>query len=1061
MDTHQAEETTVSLENKCASWLKSALSAGDSNLEKDELRKDAKQVFCSIAASASLAADIREASLAKLLKYLGPGLTEKLTSRICSLSIILGAIEGLQGAELSLGTANLLASFFLEQCAPLDDHSVNFGEDYVEQIRDLSLGCLSNLMKCKLGTTANPTESISAIKLLCTTSRQAVERRCALSDDDEDYQSFGLTGMGAMAGGLSNLPRSRRSLCFELLQSAVDGVDRIVAESSDLQHSGLPSRLATELPSFVTFVCSCLQGESDPRCLMQLLVLFRKIQVAFESIFKAGKLSSFPITTMFDAVAPYYPINFTPPPHDNHGITQMGLKDALMSVLSGFGYDGLATRRGDTMVNLSVGIVLERLVPLEGGDDTNLASSTDEKQEAVDDISLLLFSHGESMVDGLVKESVSLLSKALVCTHHEAAIAVSRGGSCKKENKLVADTCRSLVAKIAFQVEGNKSLWNIFVRDAVVGMATKLDSNSMEGRTAVAYLASLATSGAPQTLRFVLDKSLEKCIRKMKESMNDEESLTLAAYGIGAFFSACNVAVERAKKRGVLFHPHPTEKFCSSALLVLSEILLDKEKSEPLKTAALIALESLLGACPSEYFDESQKETLCQVLTDMAAGIAEATEAADFSQDYIMASAKTLGALIGGAFVPVDEEEPLSNKVVVSQQIQDLLKAKLMANLLSRSTQFVSNRTQQRYDRIALARACSSNDTAAASILEALLSSLKQSMKLHSLGDQSVEHLMAINAVIRESGPGAQRAFHSSQTVFDIIDKLCSLDPRITGDENKAMDMTALNLPPTETELVGAMRKTQEVVTLLLPAYQTCLPQEVFLSYLSMISKVLPPLSSEDTTRLSIVLPLLSAALEKGTLPLPDDPSFHSAADLFASIGCDLANYAIGSEYEARSRTGAAACLHAYITNFWRDTNVCPAQQLLKDVAIPNLLLAYDNLRNAPKGKLNEEHFVDCLNLCMNLVSYQCLIASSTSALSESTHISFFPALSLSYNTTRVLQLHAEVACLLPPRMRWLHFLFCFLATARRSCLLAPRETIVKWIFLHLAEAVKILPIYP
>lgn len=989
MDNHQAAEITVNLENKSALWLKSALGSGDPNLGKDELRKDAKQVFRSIAASTSLTADIREAYLAKLLKNLGPGLTEKLTSRVCSLSIILGAIEGLGGAELSLETANLLISFFLEQCAPLDDHSVDFGEDYVEQIRDLSLGCLSNLMKCYLGAKANPTESISAVKLLCSTSRQAVERRCALADDDEDYQSFGLTGKGAMVGGLSNLPRSRRSLCFDLLQSAVDGVDCVVAETSDLQLPGLSSKLAIELPSFVTFVCSCLQGESDPRCLMQLLVLFRKIQVAFEPIFTASKLPSFPITTMFDAVAPYYPINFTPPPHDNHGITQIGLKNALMSVLSGFGYDGLAAQRGDTMVNLSLGIVLERLIPLEGGDNSNLASSIDEKKEAIDDMSLLLFSHGDFTVDGIVKESVSLLSKALVCTHHEAAIAVSRGGSDKEENKLVADTCRSLIAKIAFQVEGNKPLWNIFVRDSVVGMANKLDSNSMDGRTAVAYLASLAASGGPQTLIFVLDKSLKKCLRKM-ESPNDEESATMAAYGIGAFFSACNVALEQAKNRGVLFHPHPTEKFCSSAFQVLSESLSDTEKSAPLRIAALIAFESLLGACPSKYFDESHKEILCQVLTDLTTGITEVIEATGFSQDYMMATAKTLGALMGGAFVPIDEEEPLSNKIMVEQQIQGVLKTKVMGNLLSRSTQFISGRTQQRYDRFALARACSSNDIAAVSILEALLSALKESLKLHSLGDQSVEYLMALNAMILEGGPGAQRAFHSSQTIFEIIDELCSLDPRDGGGESKAMDMTALNLPATETELAGAMRKTQEVVTLLLPAYQTCLPPEVFLSYLSIISKVLPPLSNEDTTRLAILLPLLSAALEKGTLPLPDDPSFHSAADLFASIGCDLASYAIGTEYEARSRIGAAACLHAYITHFRRETNVCLAQQLLKEVAIPNVLLAYYSLRKAQKGNLTEEHFLDCLNLCMDLVSYQRPVASSSGAFGESTRFSFF-----------------------------------------------------------------------
>ena len=147
------------------------------------------------------------------------------------------------------------------------------------------------------------------------------------------------------------------------------------------------------------------------------------------------------------------------------------------------------------------------------------------------------------------------------------------------------------------------------------------------------------------------------------------------------------------------------------------------------------------------------------------------------------------------------------------------------------------------------------------------------------------------------------------------------------------------------------------------------------MKFLSIISRILPPLANSDIARLSVTLPLLSATLENGTLPLPDDPMFHSVADQFASIACDLASYAVSAGHEPRSRAGAATCLHVYITHFARcETNLCPARQVLEDVVVPSIWLAYDDLVNVSRGKLAEdestlEQFVDCLNLCSDIVS--------------------------------------------------------------------------------------------
>lgn len=152
----------------------------------------------------------------------------------------------------------------------------------------------------------------------------------------------------------------------------------------------------------------------------------------------------------------------------------------------------------------------------------------------------------------------------------------------------------------------------------------------------------------------------------------------------------------------------------------------------------------------------------------------------------------------------------------------------------------------------------------------------------------------------------------------------------------------------------------------MLPAYKKWVPKEEVVKSMSLVSKILPPLSNQDAIRLSVMLPLLSESLENGNLPSREEKG---VSDL-ESIHKDLATYALNSDYDATSRSAASSCLFSYIVHLAKkDTQTCPAQPLLEDVVMPGLLDASKDLEKEKlKGSNSRERVVDCLNLCSLLV---------------------------------------------------------------------------------------------
>ena len=201
----------------------------------------------------------------------------------------------------------------------------------------------------------------------------------AFDQDSGDSQEYGDGDCGddlkrmetAMAtealSGLALLPRAKRALCFQLLESTLQGIQsdfvtkqeqspKITNNNNHNNHNNPPPESTTlqiststaqQVQKFASLCSSCLLGETDPRCLMQLLSLLHSTLVILSPILllpprldknhadaNMTMMMHFPIMELFDAIAPYYPVRFTPPPNDVFGITRQGIHDALFRLFT-------------------------------------------------------------------------------------------------------------------------------------------------------------------------------------------------------------------------------------------------------------------------------------------------------------------------------------------------------------------------------------------------------------------------------------------------------------------------------------------------------------------------------------------------------------------------------------------------------------------------------------------------------------------------------------------------------------------------------------------------------
>ena len=777
-----------------------------------------------------------EQALAEVIRELGPAFTSKsLPTRLRSLYVLLGAIEGCRGKNISNSSLVLLGNFLTLQCGPIVDDE--YEEDYDSMIRDISIKCLSALVETPTFTTTatistltlTPTpqsndadamtkdeeEYAKAFRIRVGFAKKGVERRCANLDDEMGVENDDLYSTKDIRGGLSTMPRSKRSLCFTLLRSAVAGTSKVTKSAQPLlrkqmqqQKSVIVSSIQSYIIQFAEFVARCLHGESDPRCLLQLLELLNITQVHFSNWFLGTNTESpnhvFPNEDFFDAVAPYYPIQFTPPPNNVHGITREGLHSALISVLTYTKMDEGARRyRKPTMLGCSFSLFLEQLLPGQSDEEN---PSTLEKLEGLECISNLIFpavqekdskqiEEGmsmESVCTNLTFEEVRNLSTALIAMHDEASVGVTQeGGDLNDQNKVLAESCRSLASRVAGEFEkpnknGTQGLWERFVSEPLEKEMVKLKLTPAYAKTSIAYGASLAASGGPRTLRVCLAKGLWPLLEYLRGHLNDPSDNTLAAiHGIAAFISSSQVTLSKSRIEGVELTPHPLEAYAKDACNLLLEIVESEVPSIiPLKAAAAACLECLfLSSIDSDLESEELIKRICKFLKGLLEIVlvpvqGEVPDDQDGLARYRIVSSKVLGRIIGVSLDECDDETSenlISRSVLLAHTVQDFIRTETFPKLKAASFLSAEGYDGDRFDRMTLSTACSSSPSLASAVvgahLEALLHALKENISSHS----SQTCLEALSCILRScAGDNAIRAFHENEVVDNIIDVLCN-----------------------------------------------------------------------------------------------------------------------------------------------------------------------------------------------------------------------------------------------------------------------------------------------
>lgn len=120
------------------------------------------------------------------------------------------------------------------------------------------------------------------------------------------------------------LRHSVYSLLLHLLQSPVHGP--VVAGKG-----GDPVAACAD---FGAGFAATMDGEKDPRCLMLGLQGARAILATGPPLAMGASLPPAVVEELFDVTACYFPITFTPPPNDPHGITREGLVGSLRAAFA-------------------------------------------------------------------------------------------------------------------------------------------------------------------------------------------------------------------------------------------------------------------------------------------------------------------------------------------------------------------------------------------------------------------------------------------------------------------------------------------------------------------------------------------------------------------------------------------------------------------------------------------------------------------------------------------------------------------------------------------------------
>lgn len=127
-----------------------------------------------------------------------------------------------------------------------------------------------------------------------------------------------------------SLTAKDRALALSILHTAIEQAKGVLLDSD---------------VDLLEYTIASIDGEKDPRCLLEgfsvvqaLLELYKQQP---EASIHVGKLED-ATEELFDVLSCYFPVSFTPPPNDPHGITRNGIASALEATL--VAYQGFASR---------------------------------------------------------------------------------------------------------------------------------------------------------------------------------------------------------------------------------------------------------------------------------------------------------------------------------------------------------------------------------------------------------------------------------------------------------------------------------------------------------------------------------------------------------------------------------------------------------------------------------------------------------------------------------------------------------------------------------------------
>ena len=334
---------------------------------------------------------------------------------------------------------------------------------------------------------------------------------------------------------------------------------------------------------------------------------------------------------------------------------------------------------------------------------------------------------------------------------------------------------------------------------------------------------------------------LQSCLPPLIDILDnekDEEKVTAALYGIGAFFSSFQAAVERGISGGLALHPHPLEEYSanvSRSLFRLMGIGTEGEASTfnaaspPLYIACVHALESVLTVTPLSLLEESDIDLIIALL-DALANLVESADEIYVNEididnaDLLLrkAASRTLGSSLGASLDEASNEASgVKLRCVIddSSQIRTHLRDTIYPKLLMASEREIPPKDEMdplRFDWSTLAYACEMNRSSATRVVSDLVDSLNNALirkdSVIPTQRRKIQIAARFGFVIEHGGALAVKAFSSlskpNASPVDLIASLCSLEAtsiekaaaRASPEKTGITRVSALMLPPTNED---------------------------------------------------------------------------------------------------------------------------------------------------------------------------------------------------------------------------------------------------------------------